>query len=240
MPLDPIALVLSQRGILPAQVHIRNLTSTTTAGIDGWGRSKKLQPLQISVSVGLNAPFTTSSDTDSVDSSTVHYGFLAKAILASLEGYSGTTNDSTDDPTTLASMLVRVWSHLTGLSVDGRERNLPEDDRPFLDVTSLRSLTVTLTLPKASLLGSGVSIMATALFGLPSVAPGLVSTFAIQLAVRGIRVPTLVGVNSNERQAKQIVIADVEVDRFDTEGDIYADLEAEIAKVNIYGASPQP
>ncbi|KAK3360010.1 hypothetical protein B0T25DRAFT_534512 [Lasiosphaeria hispida] len=72
------------------------------------------------------------------------------------------------------------------------------------------SLLLTITLPKASLLGSGVSLTATSVFGEPA------PLSAVALRLDSLRVPTLVGVNSNERLAKQIVW---------TSKDFYTELE---------------
>ena len=261
MPLKTTPELFSLRGGSPAsQIHVRNLRTTIPVGRDAWGRPSKIpQPLLTSVSVALSSRFVSSASSDSVDASTIHYGLLAKCILSVLDCYDGDAGASGGEGggggtgggvqgkagekgpgcdggaravATLASVLARVWSHLTGISIDGGKKTFPYDERPFLDVTRLRSLALTLILPKASLLGKGVSITATALFGRPEVLSGVVSSYAMQLAIRRVRVPTLVGVNPKERLAKQLVIADVEVERLYIEDDIYTELEAVIVNVS--------
>ena len=46
-----------------------------------------------------------------------------------------------------------------------------------------------------------------------------------------MRVPTLIGVNANEKRAKQIVKADIEVERVVACPDQYCELEAVVVKV---------
>lgn len=56
-------------------------------------------------------------------------------------------------------------------------------------------------------------------------------SYARCLGLHGLRVPTLIGVNSNERAAKQMVVVHVEIDRFDVQEDIHTELESTIVEV---------
>ena len=75
------------------------------------------------------------------------------------------------------------------------------------------------------LLGIGVSAFSTCVFR----ADGGIDNFSRSLKLHGLRIPTLVGVNPNERLAKQIVSVSVEIDR--TREDRYAQLEELVVKV---------
>lgn len=59
--------------------------------------------------------------------------------------------------------------------------------------------------------------------------------YAISLRLHDLRVPTLVGVNENERLARQFVVATVTLDKFNPVAeDHYTALEALVVKVNVY------
>jgi hypothetical protein len=94
----------------------------------------------------------------------------------------------------------------------------------------VRVLTVTVGLPKASLLGEGVSVTASAVFD--EAGRGVMEARAMALEVKGLRVPTLVGVNANERLARQFVVVTVTVEGLTTKEDIYTEIEAEVVRVS--------
>ncbi|KAI1390259.1 Dihydroneopterin aldolase-domain-containing protein [Hypoxylon trugodes] len=197
-----------------------------------------------------------SGDTDKLDAGTVHYGTLSKNLLSSLELW-GQGNKPRSHPTGESSVAANViaatgattgskeietprtadvfellWVRMTGRVVDGSRVALPPDQLPFLDAARLRSLALEVRLPKASLLGAGVSLEVRASFRDHSVPKKEETTsknplvsYSRSLRIRGLHVPTLIGVNSNERGAKQMLIADVEIDRFDVAEDIHSELE---------------
>lgn len=223
-----------------AVVRVRNLQAIVLAGQDAWGRENKVQPLLVSAEVSFSRPFETASSTDQVSADTVHYGTLSKTILASLEYYSPQNFDAaaaeTGGPTasSLRDVLERIWLALTGLRVDGHKSAGAEEKgkgkpRPFLDLSKLRSLTVSVCLPKATLLGDEVGLTATSVFSGPR--PDM---FGIALHLKNLRIPTLIGVNSNERLSKQAVLASVEIDKYNWVPDTYTDLERVIVKVRAY------
>lgn len=126
----------------------------------------------------------------------------------------------------LRVLLEMIWIVLTGRNVNGDDA-APEA-KPLLDLSRLRFMSLTVTLPKASLLGEAVSLTASNVFP-PHLAS--LSMYGLALKVHRLRVPTLIGVNSNERRAKQFVVADVEIDRFDYYPDLYCELESIVVKV---------
>lgn len=91
----------------------------------------------------------------------------------------------------------------------------------------IRRLSVSVVLTKASLLGSGVNLSASAVFQESSM-----QARALTLTLQGLRVPTLIGVNDNERTAKQIVVANIGIGKYRNDKDEYAPLEAVVVDVS--------
>jgi hypothetical protein len=83
-------------------------------------------------------------------------------------------------------------------------------------------------LPKASLLGSGVSLCGSELFG----PLGQSQACSMKLKLHDLRVPTLIGLNANERLAKQMVVANVEIDKWVEKEDHYVQIEQLIVTVS--------
>ncbi|KAI6380442.1 hypothetical protein MCOR25_001635 [Pyricularia grisea] len=217
-----------------AVVRVRNLQSTVHAAQDAWGRDGKPQPLLVSAEISLRDSFGDSSASDKVAGDTVHYGILSKAVLASLDRYQKPAGQS-EGGNTLRGVLETIWSSLAGVAVNGtRPDSSARHDKVVLDISKIRTMAVTVTLPKASLLGSGVSLTALSFFdddADSSEAGPIKSTmFGVSLRLHDLRIPTLIGVNSNERLAKQIVAFDVEIDKFDHAPDAYVALEALVVK----------
>ncbi|KAJ6790345.1 hypothetical protein PWT90_09004 [Aphanocladium album] len=227
----------------PSTIKVKGLHATIQGPQDAWGRPDRPQPIAITAAVFLDAPFGASSSTDTVAGDTVHYGLLSKAILSIL---------ATASPIkSLRQLLDTTWVEMTGF--DSRGQNIRatagadqgQQQRPFLHFAQLRVLEITLHLPKATLLGDGVSLTvaggfepAAAAAAAAAVAGGdaalvksVMRQSAVSLKIHGIRVPTLIGVNSNERLAKQVVIASVEVDRLEDDLDVYPELEQVVVKV---------
>ena len=215
----------------PSTIKVKNLHATIQGPQDAWGRPDRPQPIAISAAVSLDAPFGASSATDTVAMDTVHYGLLSKAILSIL---------STAAPIrSLRHLLDTMWTEMTGFDSRGRRDARAAEARqpPFLHFAQLRALEVTLLLPKATLLGDGVSLTvaggfeAAAADGGDALGRSIMRQSAVSLKIHGLRVPTLIGVNSNERLAKQVVIASVEVDRLEDDLDVYPELEQVIVQV---------
>ncbi|KAI0154845.1 hypothetical protein GGR57DRAFT_465213 [Xylariaceae sp. FL1272] len=240
---DPPAPLLStwrvraEAGEPEAIVRVRNLQSTMTAGRDAWGRTSKSQPVLLSSEVSFAQAFDTASTSDSVNAETVHYGNLSKTLLAGMEY--ATSSDAkkgkevkkqdVSTPST-GEIFELLWVKMTGRLVDGSTVALPPDQVPFLDAKRLRSLSLTLHLPKASLLGGGVSLTTTAAFKDAGTLDeeekrNPLRSYSRCLRFHGLHIPSLIGVNSNERDAKQMVVADVEIDRYDLGQDMHTELE---------------
>ncbi|KAK6864756.1 dihydroneopterin aldolase family protein [Apiospora arundinis] len=221
-----------------ALVRVHNLQGTLPVGRDAWGRANKPQPALLSTEVSFQQPFHAAAAEDRVSSGdTAHYGNLSKRLRESLDQLSGPVQPPTNpdaarkadagEGPSAADAFEMLWVGLTGRVVDGSRRALPLDQVPFLDAGKLRSLTLTINLPKASLLGAGVALAVTACFktGLGEEKTNPLQSYARSLRIHGLHIPTLIGVNANERQAKQMVVADVEIDRLDTTRDIHPEVE---------------
>ncbi|KAI1803364.1 Dihydroneopterin aldolase-domain-containing protein [Daldinia bambusicola] len=266
----PAPLVSSWRaradaGEAVAVVRVRHLRSSIPIARDAWGRSGKLQPVLLSSEVSFADPFSvsesSSGNTDKLDSGTVHYGNLSKALLGSLELLgqgSSTANSKAGTAGTAASAVAAtgyeaevttprtadvmelLWVRMTGRVVDGSRVALPLDQLPFLHAARLRSLSLTVELPKASLLGAGVSLTTTASFreDMPKeeekekgdTNQNPLQSYSRTLRIHGLHIPTLIGVNPNERKAKQMLVVDIEIDKFDVAEDIHTELEAIIVE----------
>ncbi len=220
---------ITSAGEPPASVRISNLTSTTTLAADAWGRPNKPQPLLISACVSFSKPFDTAASTDQLGDDTVHYGTLSKAIL-------GFVKDAEGGDRSLQGLLGILWRKLTGgrllglgVDGDGNGGHGAAEKKPFLSPAALARISfmsITLTLPKASLLGSRVSATASCAFEQ--------QLYGMSFTLDSLRVPTLIGVNDNERLAKQFVITTVTVDKYDSQEDIYVDVERVVVKVCLF------
>lgn len=239
-----------------AVVRVRNLTTACIGPQDAWGRANATQPVTVSAELHFSRAFEAAAAGDRVtEGDTVHYGQLSKLILACVErsnehalalarkaeeaaasldvdgsGSSSNNNNnissSSSSGVDLRVLLEMIWIVLTGRNVNGDDA-APEA-KPLLDLARLRFMSLTVTLPKASLLGEGVSLTAANVFP-PHLAS--LSMYGLALKVHRLRVPTLIGVNENERLAKQFVVADVELDRFDYYPDLYCELEGLVIEV---------
>ncbi|KAK1968879.1 FolB domain-containing protein [Colletotrichum sublineola] len=217
-----------------AVIRVSDLQGTLKAGTDAWGRLNKAQPVIISAELSMAQPFNSASASDTVSDDTVHYGHLAKALLASLDVIN-LLAEQRGGPFSLWFALLHIYEHLTGYRLDHRERTPEAVVRTHQGGTlraqleKVRYMDVTLTLPKGSLLGDGVSISRAMVF--ETARPVVWSE---TLRIHWLRVPTLIGVNDNERKAKQVVKTDVEIEGYKSnatgEDDIYVDLESVIVK----------
>ncbi|KND94734.1 hypothetical protein TOPH_00108 [Tolypocladium ophioglossoides CBS 100239] len=210
-------------GEAPAVVRVNNLHATVKGPNDAWGRRNRPQPMQISVKVELRKPFSATSRADALASDTVHYGQLSKAILASLESLA-TAAEQAPWPFSLSEVLAYVWLDLTGFYPTGKRA---ESQEPFLDTSVVRCLEMTVHLPKASLVGDGVSFAFTGVFGNDLNGTSM-RLHGRTLRLHNLRVPTLIGINDNEREAKQAAVVNVEIDNFGATSDIFNSLEAKI------------
>lgn len=208
-----------------ARVQVRNLQCSLTGPCDAWSRQGRPQPALISVEVWLREPFETSSATDAVTADTVHYGLLAKAVNGTLKRLerAGAEDPVAQpaSPSCLSDCLGAVWEDL----VDGTG-----DTPPFLNTTTISYLRVSIQLTKASLAGDGPTLTWAASFQ----RDGKLSLHARSLAIHGIRIPILIGVNANERMAKQRVIAHLDIEPMEQWADSHCEIESVLVEVSEY------
>ena len=218
--MDPIISCweLSQKLSEPHSIiRVQNLQTSLSIGRDAWGREGKLQPVLLSIAVSLKKPFESASEEDAVTGSTIHYGVLSKAILKFCDRL-----DVKSSPVALRRFLSSLSASLTG-----------EDDERIVTVGKdlFQYLELEVHLPKASLIGSGISLTLTSLGRGIHQGDGLALNSCV-LRIHNLRIPTLIGVNAVERLAKQIVIANVSLDPWGYEKDSFSELEEIVVKVS--------
>lgn len=223
--------VRSLAGEPPAAVSVRNLSTNLYAASDAWGRkcTSAPQPCLISAEVHFKQPFGTAAANDQLGADTVHYGNLSKAILERMKRFTvpRETNGDSDSNFTLAYVLHDLWVGLTGWAHFG---SVKEEEKPFLDIATIRFLSLTVTLPKASLLGEGVSMTCSQFFKNGPGEKMRENLISASLKIHGLKVPTLVGVNPHERKAKQFVTTSVSVERYFRMDDYYPELEEVVVR----------
>jgi hypothetical protein len=104
----------------------------------------------------------------------------------------------------------------------------------LLSSENVSMIEIEVVLPKASLLGTGVSIKGSFIYEGAGSGPG---AYSMVLKLHDLRMPAIIGINPNERLAKQVVICSVEMEKWDREDDSWAELEEVIAKVFIVHSS---
>lgn len=67
-------------------VTVNKLSHVLTVGADVWGRQKP-QPAQLTIKIGFAQLFASAAASDTVDTSTVHYGDLSKSVFALCEKF---------------------------------------------------------------------------------------------------------------------------------------------------------
>jgi len=205
-------------------IHVRSLQTSLKIAKDAWGRSGKCQPVLLSISVSLKQPFDSAVNQDAVTQSTVHYGSLSKRVMEICERF----DDIDRTPKSIEYLILSLVIALTGSGFDGLR--VPEGDRPLLSMDIMHSLQIKVLLPKASLIGSGVSLSnSVAYFGLGG---GPIAIHSMVLALHDLRIPALIGVNSNERLAKQVIVTNIEIEKWFATIDIYNELEEIVVKVS--------
>lgn len=187
-------------------ISIQNLTLQHPPSFanDAWGRPKE-QPCLISVALSFRSSFTSAASKDALDESTMHYGVLGKRLRG-------------------------TELHSDSQTIDGLADALHETILATPPgVSLLESSQVQIHLPKASLLGQGITFTRF----VPYDQVG--STQAKRsLHLRNINVPVLIGVNAHERTRKQPLIVSVWLDGLpDGNAEIYPVLERDLVDVGI-------
>ncbi|KAL3424859.1 FolB domain-containing protein [Phlyctema vagabunda] len=204
-----------------ASISVKNLQATAKVATDAWGRTEKLQPVLLSARVSLRHAFASASETDTVTNSTIHYGILSKAILEAVsdfnqnKGHAVVTKTRTETETgrskQLRDLLDHVAEWLTHARLDASISGGVVSSKQLMNAAMVKVLEIKVLLPKASLIGNGVSLTGAAAYDEVSNAA---TSYSMSLRLHDLRIPTLIGVNDNERLAKQIVIANIEIDRW--------------------------
>lgn len=164
-------------------VSIRNLSHVLTIGSDVWARQKP-QPLSISLTIGLAQTFSSAATSDTVDTSTVHYGNLSKSVYATCEQFE---------------------RHDTAQVID--LGNLILADIITANGARASYIEMSIALPKATRYGEGIDVSLCYCSE-----PQLVSH---SLTLQRLAIPCVIGVNSHEREMKQMVHATVSIDKVD-------------------------
>lgn len=245
-------------------IEVRNLATNALVGTDIWGgkdqkgRSNRFQPIKLSTKISLRNRFDHAAQNDRLDEGTVNYSTLSKTILRVLATRGADRNDpghltgwpGLEIDWSLSDLLNWIFVYLTGRRANGSVPDAalahsyvrggcpclvdgPLYERPLLNMDFLQELEMTLLLPKGTLLSEGVSLTLT---GGYLQGPGTYASapYRAILKLQDIRIPTLIGLNPNERLAKQMVIATVEIDPYAVVGqDHYNELEQIVVKVSI-------
>jgi len=232
--------VAQEAGEAHSSIRVTNLQTSLPVAKDAWGRQGKLQPVLISASVSLREPFSSASSSDTVTNSTVHYGILSKAIIESCQRCTEIFNSSgsANEECTVEFLAQFIHLFLTHSVVQGdlEPRYLRIVNNLVLPPKLLNSLELVIKLPKASLIGNAVSFRYHLTYKIDGQGP---DKFSSVLRLHDLRIPTLVGVNPNERLAKQILVVNVDLDPWVKE-ESYNELEEIIVKVLISHHFPPP
>jgi dihydroneopterin aldolase len=213
----------------PASIHVRNLQTSLPIATDAWGRPNKNQPVLISCSVHLRSAFDTASDQDAVTESTIHYGTLSKTLLEACDLF----KPEVAGDKRLGAVVSVLQSYLLG-NDDPYIPSIPGMTESLLTPQIFNVLTTKVYLPKASLLGSGVSLTQSTTYTSTCSLENISST----LRIHDLRIPTLIGVNSNERLAKQMVVANIELDKWFSTNETYVELEKMVTAVSLLPLQP--
>lgn len=196
---------LATHGI-PDQIKVQNLQIVTNAGVDAWGRPRT-QPVLLTVTLHLDKPFDSAAQADSLDSSTIHYGQLSKHIISTVGGSS-------------ARLETRDLAQLVLESVMG-----------IAGRTGLRGIEIDIQYPKGSLMGDAAGYIYAAYT--PPHRPAEESALSRVLYLRNVRIPCIIGVNSNERKQKQPAVVNLWIDCVSPQrSDDYTKLESVLTEVS--------
>lgn len=243
-------------------IEVRNLTSNALVGTDIWGgkdqkgRCNRFQPMTLSAKISLRNRFDYAAQNDRLDDGTVNYSTLSKTILKVLSSRGANRNDpgplagwpGLEIDWNVTDLIDWIFVYLTGRRANGSVPDAalahsyirggcpclvdgPLYERPLLSMDTLQEMEITLRLPKGTLLSEGVSLAITAGY-LPGNRINLSAPYSAVLKLENIKIPTLIGLNPNERLAKQMVITTVEIDPYVVVGqDHYNELEQIVVKV---------
>jgi dihydroneopterin aldolase len=243
-------------------IRIQNLSAQALVGGAIWGpennggRWNQVQPVFFSAALSLKEPFKSAAHSDEVNETTVNYSTLSKEILKVVASRNPTTPHSDDFQGllmdfSLSDLLEWIEIYLTGCLPSGRHpryhrirgyieggcpclegRDNPAYKPPLLDIKKFHEVDLKIFLPKATLLSGGVSLSTSSRS--PRRNDRNMIPYSSVLKIHDMRIPTLIGVNKNERLARQIVVVNVEIDPYVCkEHDCYNELEQIVVKVRL-------
>ncbi|TEY42652.1 hypothetical protein BOTCAL_0387g00060 [Botryotinia calthae] len=204
-----------------AVIAVKDLQLQVLAGADGWNQTPySEQPALMSVFVSLRRPFKKASEDDDIAGDTIHYGLIKIAIIDAIKAYH-LSCAAPDFPIELSmkSICISIISHLT-------KRNIVAGKK--INWSSVRIM-----LPKSSLRGAGASLTAQMIYKEPSLEDqeaggsrriGHIGE-SCTIRLHELIVPTTIGLLPKERTMKQNVVANIEIDRWISGGDLHWDIQ---------------
>lgn len=156
----------------------------------------------VTVTLNLAKPFDSAAEADALDRSTVHYGKLSKQLQSSLQNELSPWVSTWDLAGSVRTLALQVAGQTPILSTD-----------------------VDVFYQKGSMLGDGAGLSSSVYV------EDVVLTSKV-LYLRNLKIPCLIGVNSNERLQKQPVVVNLWVECLPaSRGDDYAKLETAVVNV---------
>ena len=179
-------------------IQVQDLADFKVFVPDAWGKSKR-QPVLISAKVHLSRSFDDSAEKDALTSATVHYGNLCKALL-----------DLQDETLLLGMGMPKPYSLMN--YANALRKQVYNFIRTSGSLAIFQGLELEIVLPKASLLGSGIGLKDLTSYRAGQWDNRVEEARANALTINRLHIPTLIGVNQHEREAKQMVIVDAEIE----------------------------
>ncbi|RAL62398.1 hypothetical protein DID88_004964 [Monilinia fructigena] len=207
-----------------AIIEVKDLQLSARVGADAWGwdwdiENCPTQPILVSMSLSLRQPFKTASEKDDLTDDTIHYGRLRSGIIEAVKNYNS-SDPKFDSPMHFCPGIVimhiaEYFSQIAKLTT-GKHINWSS---------------YKIMLPKSCLLGAGMSLTVETLYNEPT-SKNKVGAWGAScvLRVHDLTVPTIIGMLDKERLAKQNVVANVEIDRYQSIGDLHWDVQKMITK----------
>jgi dihydroneopterin aldolase len=162
----------------------------------------KEQRALITVDLTLSASFQSAATADSLDGSTVHYGILSKEIRSLIANNQSIGHVRTGEMST--------YIHARALQT--------------ADKAPLASVDINIFYPKGSMLGDGAGFRQSIAY------PGKSTSTVLYL--QNVRVPCVIGINSNERKQKQPVVVNLWIECIAAErADEYTKVETIMVEV---------
>lgn len=188
------------------KITLHNLSLTVHAGVDAWGRPRP-QPALLTITITLSSPFSSAAAHDALDASTVHYGQLSKHIKSSIE------------------------NGIHHLSTEELARHVGECILESAGDAQLKASEMDIFYPKGSLLGEGAGYAFSDYIDREG--ERAISRVGY---LRNLRFNCILGVNANERLAKQAVVVNIWIECLPADlSDEYTSLELILEDVSHRG-----